>query len=92
MIDDAFDSVDKLTHSANGLGMMTPAAIWAFVALILMAYVWWSKKRELESNKEWQKIRNDQIASETSQTEVLKQVVNELVNMKMLITKYLLKE
>lgn len=87
-----FDSVEKAANGAKLLGALQPGDIWALIAALLFAFVVWSKYYEIKNNKEWQGIRNNQIGSEVAQTEVLKQLVIEMQNLKMMLVKFLIKE
>ena len=94
-----FGPVNKAVETAKLLGGLDSCTIWALIAGGLIAKEVWTtrkeieiKKQEQETQKGWQDIRNRQIASETAQTEVMKHMTEEIVGMKMLITKYLIKE
>lgn len=87
-----FESVDKAVQSAHTLSGLDTCTLWALIAMGLLIYEWWRARKEFESQTEWRNIREKQIASEVAQTEVMKGMIQELSSMKMMLTKYLLKE
>lgn len=87
-----YGPVNKAVASAHLLSGMDSCSIWALIAMMLIAYVAWIKRMDYKNNDAWRLIREKQIASEAAQTEVMKHMTDEIVGMKMLITKYLLKE
>jgi hypothetical protein len=86
------DPIDKLIESAHSLAGLNSGDIWALMSVLLFGYIYWTKKQEILSNKGWQDIREKQIASEAAQTEVMKRLTEEIVALKMIITKFLIKE
>lgn len=92
MSDNSINPITKLIDSAHSLAGLNSGDIWALMSVILFGYIYWTKKQEIISNKGWQEIREKQIASEAAQTEVLKRLTEEVVSLKMIITKFLIKE
>lgn len=92
MDEQGFSSFNKIVGSAKVLSGLDSASIWALITALLVIYFIWTRKKEVENAKEWRLIREKQIASEVAQTEVLKQMTTEIVSLKMMITKFLLKE
>lgn len=80
--------IDKIIEAAQKLGGLTPAAIFALGNVLQGAYIY----KTLKEGEAWRGIREKQIASETMQSEVLKQLITEVAGLKMMFTKYLLKE
>lgn len=92
MIEWFLEHFEKLIGVLNILAALSAGAIWALVASALFAYLCWSKKEQIQSDKGWKEIREKQIVSETAQTEVLRRQTEEIVGFKMILTKYLIKE
>ena len=92
MSDPVFGPVNQAVQSAKLLSGLDSCTIYALISFLSLGYIAWSKKKEMDNNQGWQDIRNKQIASEVSQTEVMKQLVTEVANMKMMLTKYLIKD
>lgn len=85
-----FESVEKAANGAKILASLGPTEIWALIAALLFMLIIWSKWQEIRISKQeqknqegWRDIRNNQIASEVAQTEVLKQVIQENINLRM---------
>ena len=70
----------------------TACDIWAMISFGLISKEVWRMKKEYENQTGWRKIRENQIASEVSQTDAMKHMTDEIVGLKMLVTKYLIKE
>lgn len=79
--------IDKAIEAARQLSALDSCTIWALLTYSSLGYIFWSKKKEMDSQKGWQEIRNKQIASEVAQTEVMRQLVSEISSMKMLLIK-----
>lgn len=92
MSDVSLNPIPKIIENAHSLAELNSGDIWALMSILLFGYIYWTKKQEIQSSKGWQEIREKQIASEAAQTEVMKRMTEEIVSMKMLITKYLIKE
>lgn len=87
-----YGPVGNAVASAKLLGGLDSCTIWALLSLCLIAYVAWKTKRELDNNEKWRLIREKQIEGEAAQTEVLRQLTSQFLEMKMLLTKFIVKE
>lgn len=84
--------VNQGIEASNSLAGMSSCAIWAGLSLLEFLLICWALRKHFKSNDDWRKIREQQIASEAAQTEVLKRQTEEIVSLKMIITKFLVKE
>lgn len=67
--------LDKLIESAQKLGGMSAAAIFALIA-VAQGYVLYKKEREAsDSNEKWRLTRENQIRAEEAQTAVVDKLV-----------------
>lgn len=79
--------IKHLIEQAKQLAEVDTCTLWALISLGLILRQVWRDKKEFESQEGWRGIRNQQIASETAQTEVMRQLVSEVSSMKMLLAK-----
>ena len=63
---EVYGPINKAVHSADLLGAMSPAAIWALVALCLAGYVYYMAKQNRASDKEWQDIRSKEAIADAN--------------------------
>lgn len=99
-----FDSVDKLANSVKTFRGFDACDIWVSLCILMGLFIvactvrlFKLRAEELKNQAGWREIRNNQIASETAQTEVLRQLTQESINaraelgtLKSLITDYLI--
>lgn len=91
-MDHGFDSAEKVVVTAKLFAGLDSCTIWAMLALSCLVYIFWSKREELKNSEAWRGIRERQLISDAADTEVLRHLTEEVVAVKMLITKYLIKE
>lgn len=92
MNDQVYGPVNRAVESAHLLAGLDSCSIWALLSLILVGYIGWDRNKQFKNNEAWRIIREGQIASEATQTKVLERLTEEIVGLKMLITKFLVKE
>lgn len=89
---EVFGPVNQGIETANSMAEMSSCAIWAALALFMFLYLVWKTRSEIITSGKWRVIREQQIASETAQTEVLRRQTEEIVSMKMMLTKLTTRE
>lgn len=92
MIESGFDTFGRILKSVKDLTALSSCDIWALIAFSALAYIWWQRKEEFKSQEGWRGIREKQIASETAQTEVQRELIEEVASLKMVIVKHLIRE
>lgn len=92
MSEHGFGPVNQAVESAKLLSGLDSCTIAWLIALAFLGRDAWKLKKEYRNQKEWQDIRNSQIAEQTAKTEVLRQLVSEVSSMKMIVSKLSLKE
>lgn len=92
MNEQVYGPLNQTVGFARVLSGLDSCTIWALIAFCSLLYIWWDRNKQFKINDAWRLIREQQIASEAAQTEVLKRQTEEIVSMKMLITKFLVKE
>lgn len=80
--------IDKLLDTATKLSSLEPAAIFALIAMAEGYYIW----KGQQSSEKWRQTRENGIAAENAVATNLGQVNQTLVELKMLLLKYLIKE
>lgn len=91
-IETGFGPIEKIINSAHGLAVLSSADIWALITVILLTYIIWDKKDRMKKEESWLQIRQKQIEEESTQTEVLKRLVDAMSEIKMIVTKYLIEK
>lgn len=87
-----YGPVNTAVASAKLLGGLDSCTIWALFSLCLIGERAWKERKDIENNDKWRLIREGQIASEVAQTEVLRRQTEEIVGMKLMLTKLTVKE
>lgn len=84
--------LDSLIKSAHGLAILDSGDIWALMTVALLSYIIWDKKDRIKKEEFWLQIRQKQIQEESTQTEILKRLVDAMSEIKMIVTKYLIEK
>lgn len=72
-----FKTIAKAVESAQEIGRLDPASTWAFIALVLMAYIAWDKKQKMKADVVWQDIRLKGIEAASAQATATARVADE---------------
>lgn len=87
-----FESTDKIIGTAKMFAGLDPTTIWALLAISLFAYVVWKTKQEIKSDEAWRGVQERRLQGDAVDAELLRRLTEEVLAMKLMITKFLIKE
>lgn len=80
-----FKLVDKAVVSADHMGTLPPAAIWAFFCLVLMVILWHVLRNHREYDRTWQSIRTTDSAADLKMADAVTKMADELSQLKVIV-------
>lgn len=75
---EVYGPVNKIVNSSNAFGSMSPAAIWALVALSLAGYIYWLVKQD-------KALRSSAIEANAKVADALNKLAQEIAILRVVI-------
>lgn len=82
-MNEGFAVIEKASGSANLLGSLSPAAIWALVTIAFAAYIIYINRQHREYDKEWQDVRVKNAEAVTRMADALNNLTGKVRDLEM---------
>lgn len=77
-----FHTVNKAVQSAQQLGALGPAAIYALFCLLLIVFIIWREKQRMNAEREWLNIRTSEAVTDAATAAGISRLADVVQDMK----------
>ena len=75
----------RVIHDAKQIGELGPASTWAFVSIMMVAYLWKLTNQQKKADDKWQDIRTQQAIAEDKLADALQKMADEVGKLRIVV-------